>query len=390
MYMVPLPALQNLVENHQRVSSDTTYFVIYEENALFRGGTIDGFKCIFFFLISTQSYEGIKLVKLVDGNPWHCDQALGELAGQLLRRELGLKDVFCHTPPAMSNRSLAVAALYTHVNSSPTCSQCFCKIQDNRTYIEVHCQYLGLTKLPASLPAHTKVVHLENNQISSLALDHANEEDWQSVIYLFLDNNTISSLKDIEGSAAVLARNLVLLHLSHNQLTIISPHLLNLFPDLVELSLGYNPLECNCYTYQFQTWLQEHFKMVTEISTITCKEDGRPIYKLPKPELCLSQSLSITHYLDVVNTLLGVATIAIAAKLALDCYHSPQEERKHRWSSYTPGSTEPNNSLQLLLRCRLYLVKRSVTSSFHGPLQFREQEKVTGGQIWGIRWLRHH
>ena len=22
------------------------------------------------------------------------------------------------------------------------------------------------------------------------------------------------------------------------------------------------------------------------------------------------------------------------------------------------------------------------------PLQFREQEKVTGGQIWGIRWLR--
>ncbi|UYV81549.1 GRHL2 [Cordylochernes scorpioides] len=40
---------------------------------------------------------------------------------------------------------------------------------------------------------------------------------------------------------------------------------------------------------------------------------------------------------------------------------------------------------RLLLRCRLYLVKRSVTSSFHGPLQFREQEKVTGGQIWGIR-----
>ncbi|UYV72379.1 BHMT [Cordylochernes scorpioides] len=45
-------------------------------------------------------------------------------------------------------------------------------------------------------------------------------------------------------------------------------------------------------------------------------------------------------------------------------------------------------SLKLLLRCRLYLVKRSVTSSFHGPLQFREQEKVTEGQIWGIRWLR--
>ena len=45
--------------------------------------------------------------------------------------------------------------------------------------------------------------------------------------------------------------------------------------------------------------------------------------------------------------------------------------------------------VQLLLRCRLYLLNRSVASSFHRPLQFREQEKVTEGQIWGIRWLQH-
>ena len=46
--------------------------------------------------------------------------------------------------------------------------------------------------------------------------------------------------------------------------------------------------------------------------------------------------------------------------------------------------------VQLLLRCRLYLLNRGVASSFHGPLQFWKQEKVTGGQVWGIRWLRHH
>ena len=45
--------------------------------------------------------------------------------------------------------------------------------------------------------------------------------------------------------------------------------------------------------------------------------------------------------------------------------------------------------VQLLLRCRLYLLNRSVASSFHGPLQFWEQKKVTGGQIWGIRWLHY-
>ncbi|KAG8279899.1 hypothetical protein J6590_094708 [Homalodisca vitripennis] len=35
---------------------------------------------------------------------------------------------------------------------------------------------------------------------------------------------------------------------------------------------------------------------------------------------------------------------------------------------------------KLLLRCRLYLVNRGVASSFHGPLQFWEQEKVTGAR----------
>ena len=38
--------------------------------------------------------------------------------------------------------------------------------------------------------------------------------------------------------------------------------------------------------------------------------------------------------------------------------------------------------VQLILRCRLYLLNRSVASSIHAPLQFREQEKVTEGQIW--------
>ena len=46
--------------------------------------------------------------------------------------------------------------------------------------------------------------------------------------------------------------------------------------------------------------------------------------------------------------------------------------------------------VKLLLRCRLYLLNRGVASSVHELLQFWEQEKVTGGQVWGIRWLQHH
>ena len=45
---------------------------------------------------------------------------------------------------------------------------------------------------------------------------------------------------------------------------------------------------------------------------------------------------------------------------------------------------------QLLLRCRVYLLNHGVALFFNGPLQFWKQEKVTGGQVWVIRWLRHH
>ena len=39
--------------------------------------------------------------------------------------------------------------------------------------------------------------------------------------------------------------------------------------------------------------------------------------------------------------------------------------------------------VQLLLRCRLYLLNRSVASFFHGTLQFREQEKIHRGPDLG-------
>ena len=44
---------------------------------------------------------------------------------------------------------------------------------------------------------------------------------------------------------------------------------------------------------------------------------------------------------------------------------------------------------QLLFRFFFYLLNRSKTLSFHRCLQFWEEEKISGGQAWWIRWLRH-
>ena len=45
---------------------------------------------------------------------------------------------------------------------------------------------------------------------------------------------------------------------------------------------------------------------------------------------------------------------------------------------------------QLLLRIFFYLFNRSKTLSFHRCLQFWEEDKVSGGQVRRIRWLRHN
>ncbi|KAG8315610.1 ubiquitin-protein transferase activating protein [Homalodisca vitripennis] len=84
--------------------------------------------------------------------------------------------------------------------------------------------------------------------------------------------------------------------------------------------------------------------------------------------------------------------------LAVGTFQGPVQRRARPFRNWNrPDRNLPRDSsssmrsvLILLLRCRLYLVNRGVASSFHGPLQFREQEKVTGGQIWGIQWLRYH
>ena len=44
---------------------------------------------------------------------------------------------------------------------------------------------------------------------------------------------------------------------------------------------------------------------------------------------------------------------------------------------------------QFLFQFFFHFLNRSKTLSFHRCLQFWEEEKVSGGQVWWIRWLRH-
>ncbi|UYV66307.1 CNGB1 [Cordylochernes scorpioides] len=86
----------------------------------------------------------------------------------------------------------------------------------------------------------------------------------------------------------------------------------------------------------------------------------------------LQYLLAVDYFCDLVY-ILDVLAFKTRTQYLEDGFWvaDPKKTRRHYFKKIM---------FKLLLRCRLYLVKRSVTSSFHGPLQFREQEKVTGGQ----------
>ncbi|KAG8291854.1 tmem9 [Homalodisca vitripennis] len=118
------------------------------------------------------------------------------------------------------------------------------------------------------------------------------------------------------------------------------------------------------------------------VSVPVVDNDNKTQELCPRCE-CKYESRNTTIIKVVVIIVIWIISLLVIYMLFLICLDPLLNKRAK--SSYVEHTNE-----DLLLRCRLYLVNRGVASSFHGPLQFREQEKVTGGQIWGIRWLRYH
>ena len=224
------------------------------------------------------------------------------------------------------------------VLENPTCSLCHCfLLKQSQLVLSVNCSNLGLMSLPQDLPPQTKEVYLQNNFIQELNFSSS----WSSVIYLYLQNNSIESLKGLEGNP--FASNLRYLQLERNRLTAGEAHVLKHL-NVDRIFLRNNPWKCDCNTIPFQLWIQEHATRVPDIEDINCAgpstaatEDRngvrsssvenkeslslQTIYKIPKSDLCpqpVAGQFGRYALFDYLNIFLALLIVSVIIKMVYD------------------------------------------------------------------------
>lgn len=273
----------------------------------------------------------------IDNNPWDCNEELNwllEFAKFDIKNIIQEKDqVKCSSPKTAKSMSIVQ---YLFVKEASICNRCKCLLR-NKDAILVNCSNRNLVAMPTNLPSNTKIVSLENNEITNLTIRLSSLSKWKNVTYLILNNNTIESLSGLEGTK--IFRNLVALHLSHNKLSEIPYYILDLhLSHLDELYLSDNPWRCDCNTVPFQNWLKSNFR-VKDVDNIRCaagnentihrngifsdagneKFANRILHSIPKSELC-PQSDQVFDFIEVLNVVIALLIILICIKLVYDYF----------------------------------------------------------------------
>ncbi|XP_034251700.1 protein singed wings 2 [Thrips palmi] len=284
---------------------------------------------------------------MLGGNPWRCTLALAwltELRSVTLVDEDAMQ---CGAALHPRRPVMTVMALLKRVAAEcPADDACSCEltrlVRDARNdapakaselvpIITVNCSYRGLGAMPGSLPANTTTLLLRGNKISSvrpLVDRHA------SVLDVYLDNNAVESIADLEGSPWL--TNFRVLSLRANKLqqlpTYALDNALERNEHAVRVYLGLNPWLCDCqFMPTFQELLAKYKSLIADWDDIRCAEvEGddnsmKKIHGLSRSAVCREEP-QVTA-LDLLNGALGASLFAVLAKLSYDYWQYRQYGR---------------------------------------------------------------
>ncbi|KAE8742601.1 hypothetical protein FOCC_FOCC011896 [Frankliniella occidentalis] len=190
--------------------------------------------------------------------------------------------------------------------------------------ITVNCSHRSLGAIPGRLPANTTTLLLRGNKITSVRplVDlHA------SVLDVYLDDNQVESIADLEGSPWL--ANFRVLSLRANKLeqlpTYALDNALERNDHVVRVYLGLNPWRCDCqFTPTFQELLAKYKPLIQDWDDIRCAavegDDNsmKKIHALSRRAVCREEGEPRVSALDLLNAALGVSLAAVLAKLAFD------------------------------------------------------------------------
>lgn len=198
-------------------------------------------------------------IPVIAENNWFCDDDLVWLDGWLKqsskRHLLDSSKLVCSNASAKAEVGVPLRTglrniiVRKYIKRSPTCAK-LCHCYPENGFPIVDCRNKGLTKIPRSVPKHTRIVHLNSNRISKIDKSSWTSGSWQDVHFLDLRNNSISSISSLEGTNFL--RNLGALDVSHNAISYVPIHLLKQMGHIQVLKLSGNPWKCDCNTVVFQ------------------------------------------------------------------------------------------------------------------------------------------
>ncbi|XP_034949510.1 protein singed wings 2 isoform X2 [Chelonus insularis] len=280
------------------------------------------------------------------GNPWKCNENMSWIVdikySSLTKIIIDKEKLHC-TDPYKNRPVIAVMQIIMNLKQECKYTACNCELlyvvrQNSKhniqkhlmAFITVNCSYLGLTELPKYLPANTTRLYLLGNKITDLSPLITNPI-YRQVVDLYLDDNCINSIAQLEGSYWL--EHFRVFSLRGNKLYDLPAYALeNVLlksGNAVSIYLGNNPWTCDCFfTPGFQDLLIKYSNIVKDLNDVRCRSSSaendansaKIIKDLTRTEICLTanEEESSMHPLDILNVILGSIIIFIIGKFFYD------------------------------------------------------------------------
>ncbi|XP_059053887.1 protein singed wings 2 [Achroia grisella] len=304
--------------------------------------------------IKPELLRGNKLQEVyLSDNKWDCsDGGLDWLAMErdnntLRKRIVDYYDLMCHQKLYMGkplHKVMDIIWKIRHTCPVPCACMMTHVVSDAAgtviPLITVDCAGRRLDQPPANLPPSTTTLRLEGNKISTIRSIIQNHE-YQKLADLYLDNNSISAVKELEGSEWFMTFRV--LSLRGNMLKQIPVYAFDKAfqanNNIMHVFLGRNPWRCDCHFIpRFQSLLLKYKRVIRDLPDIRCSKSNdkttslMQISTMPLGRVCNDDVEMPISPINIANLVLLGLIILIMVRFLYD-WHNFKTTGKLPWLS---------------------------------------------------------
>ncbi|PZC79482.1 hypothetical protein B5X24_HaOG216262 [Helicoverpa armigera] len=273
------------------------------------------------------------------GNSWDCsDGGLDWLAmepenGTIRRKIVDYDELVCHQQLYRGkplNKVMDIIKTIRETCPDP-CECTMTHVVSNAAgaiipLITVNCSNKDLENPPPALPPDTTTLRLEGNKLSTIrAIVH--NPQYRKLADLYLDNNSISAVKELEGTEWF--STFRVLSLRGNLLKQIPVYAFDKAfqynNNIMHVYLGDNPWRCDChYIPRFQSLLLKYKRVIRDLPDIRCSKSSDKktslvqISTIPLGNICGEDDVMPISPINIVNLVLLALILIVVGRFLYD------------------------------------------------------------------------